>query len=193
MGTALSRDLRVRVIDAVEGGMSRRAAAARFGVGYSSAIRWVSDWKRTGRTEARRRGGDRLSHRIAAHAEFLKAKIGEVPDITLDELRYALLSERGEAFGDSSISRFFQRHKLSCKKDRARAGAGPRRRSRKAPRLVDAQPDLDPERLYFIDGEAQAPSVRAQRRTVSRPRWRGAMEERRRANAVGHRCRTATG
>lgn len=116
MGSALSKDLRVRVIDAVEDGMSRRAAAARFGVSYSSAIRWVSEWMQSGRTEARPRGGDRHSHRIEAHAAFLKAKIEEVPDITLDELRQALLAERGEAFGDSSISRFFQRHKLSRKK-----------------------------------------------------------------------------
>lgn len=116
MATAYSRDLRVRVIDAVEGGMSRRAAAEHFAVSESSAIRWVREWKASGRAEARSRGGDRHSHRIEVHGDFLKAKIEEVPDITLDELRQALLSERGETFGDSSISRFFQRHKLSRKK-----------------------------------------------------------------------------
>lgn len=116
MAKALSRDLRVRVIDAVDKGMSRRAAATRFGVSYSSAIRWVSDWKRTGRTEARLRGGDRRSHRIEAHTAFLKTKIEETPDITLDELCQALLRERGEVFGDSSVSRFCQRHGLMRKK-----------------------------------------------------------------------------
>ena len=116
MGKALSRDLRVRVIEAVNKGMSRRAAAARFGVSYSSAIRWFSDWKQTGRTEARLRGGDRLSHRIEAHAAFLRTKIEEIPDITLDELCQALLRERGAAFGDSSVSRFCQRHGLTRKK-----------------------------------------------------------------------------
>lgn len=116
MATAYSRDLRVRVIAAVDGGMSRRAAAGQFAVSESSAIRWVREWKASGCAEARPRGGDRHSHRIEAHAGFLKAKIEEVPDITLDELRQALLAERGEAFGDSSISRFFQRHKLSRKK-----------------------------------------------------------------------------
>lgn len=96
--------------------MSRRAAADHFAVSESSAIRWVREWKASGRAEARSRGGDRHSHRIEAHGDFLKAKIEDVPDITLDELRRALLFERGEAFGDSSISRFFQRHKLSRKK-----------------------------------------------------------------------------
>ena len=41
MGRYLSEDLRTRVIGAVEGGMSRRAAATRYGVSVSSAIRWV--------------------------------------------------------------------------------------------------------------------------------------------------------
>ncbi|PZP39768.1 MAG: IS630 family transposase, partial [Azospirillum brasilense] len=40
MSRALSCDLRSRVIAAVEAGSSRRAAAARFGVSVSSAIRW---------------------------------------------------------------------------------------------------------------------------------------------------------
>ena len=48
MATALSIDLRSRVVTAVEGGMSRRRAAARFGVSYSSAIRWVRQARETG-------------------------------------------------------------------------------------------------------------------------------------------------
>ena len=43
MASAYSQDLRDRVIDAViRGGMSRRAAAARFGVSESSAINGCS-------------------------------------------------------------------------------------------------------------------------------------------------------
>ncbi len=41
MTRPLSIDLRERVIDAVDGGMSRRAAAERFGVSISAAIKWV--------------------------------------------------------------------------------------------------------------------------------------------------------
>jgi transposase len=48
MATALSVDLRSRVIAAVDGGMSRCRAAARFGVTYSSAIRWVRQARETG-------------------------------------------------------------------------------------------------------------------------------------------------
>jgi transposase len=39
MTRPLSTDLRRRLIDAVEGGMSRRVAAERFGVGETTAIR----------------------------------------------------------------------------------------------------------------------------------------------------------
>ena len=44
MANYLSEDLRIRVIEAVEAGSSRRGAAARFGVSVSSAIRWVDVW-----------------------------------------------------------------------------------------------------------------------------------------------------
>ncbi|WP_303810926.1 helix-turn-helix domain-containing protein, partial [Sandarakinorhabdus limnophila] len=40
MARTLSQDLRDRVVGAIDGGMSCRAAAAHFGVSTSSAIRW---------------------------------------------------------------------------------------------------------------------------------------------------------
>ena len=40
MTRPLSIDLRERQVSAVEGGMSRRSAAARFGVAVSTAIKW---------------------------------------------------------------------------------------------------------------------------------------------------------
>jgi len=49
MTAALSQDLRNRVIDAVQKeGMSRRAAARRFGVSESAAIKWVQGVERRG-------------------------------------------------------------------------------------------------------------------------------------------------
>lgn len=42
MGKALIGDLRSRVLKASDEGMSARQAAARFGVGVSSAIRWIA-------------------------------------------------------------------------------------------------------------------------------------------------------
>ena len=43
-----SMDLRERVVSAVDGGLSRREAASRFGVGVSTAIGWVRRFRETG-------------------------------------------------------------------------------------------------------------------------------------------------
>jgi len=62
MSKPLSLDLRRRIVRAVEEeGMSRRAAAARFGVAPSTAVELVRQWKATGNCEARPQGGDRRS------------------------------------------------------------------------------------------------------------------------------------
>jgi transposase len=57
MGKALSADLRERVLDAIERGLSRRVAAAQFGVSASSAIRWHGEYRDTGRTAPMQQGG----------------------------------------------------------------------------------------------------------------------------------------
>lgn len=116
MGKGLSEDLRWRVISAVEAGMSCRGAAARFGVSASSAVRWVREWRESGRTAPRHQGGDRLSGRIEAHAAFLLAAIKAAPDRTLEELRALLFRERGVRVSNSTVWRFCDRHGLTTKK-----------------------------------------------------------------------------
>ena len=116
MAQYLSEDLRIRVIRAIEIGMSRNAAARHFGVSIASAVRWMDEYLRTGRTAAKSRGGDRRSGRIEAQADFLMAAIDAAPDITLAELRDRLVEERGETFAISTIHGFFGRHGISYKK-----------------------------------------------------------------------------
>jgi transposase len=124
MGKSLSDDLRVRVVEAVEAGASRRQAAARFGVSVSSAIRWVRRWRDRGEVRAKPQGGDRRSGRIEAQAGFLLGQVERRPDVTLAELQ-ALLHERGIAVAIATVWRFFERHGISFKKNRARRRAGP--------------------------------------------------------------------
>ena len=123
MGVPLSEDLRVRVVRAVEDGWSRRQAAERFGVSVSSAIRWVDEWRRSGRTSALAQGGDRRSDRIEAEAVFLLTRIEETPDVTLAELQ-TMLRKRGMPVGIGTLWRFFDRRDISFKKNRARRRAG---------------------------------------------------------------------
>ena len=81
MAKPLSEDLRIRLIQAVEGGLSRRAAAERFGVSAASAVRFVSEWRQSGATSAKSQGGDQRSHRIEAHREMILSVIKAKPDM----------------------------------------------------------------------------------------------------------------
>ena len=123
MTKTLSNDLRERLITAVEGGMSRRSAARRFGVAASTAIKWVAQWRRTGDVRPRPRGGDKRSYRIEAHAEEILALIDETPDITLAEIAAHLEHGHGLRVVQSTVWRFFKRHGVSLKKNRARQRA----------------------------------------------------------------------
>lgn len=136
MGRALSNDLRDRVIRAVEGGLSRNAAAARFGVSIASAIRWVDVWRRTGRREALRMGGDRRSRRLEAAGATIVSALKAKADLTLGELVGLVARRHGIVVAKSTIWRFLDRHALTFKKNGARRRARAARRGR-APGGVD--------------------------------------------------------
>jgi transposase len=114
---ALSNDLRKRVVDAVvEGGMSRNAAAKRFGVSIASAVRWVCRFNATGEISPAPTGGDQRSHRIEAHGDYLLGLIRRQPDLTLLEIQGRLIANCGEHFSSSVIWRFFDRQEITFKK-----------------------------------------------------------------------------
>lgn len=116
MGLGLSMDLRRRVVAAVlDEGMSCRGAAARFGVAPSTAIRWCSRTRATGSPAPKPQGGDKLSHRIEAQADFILGLLAAQGDITLVEIQRRL-AERGTPVGIGTVHRFFQRHGLTRKK-----------------------------------------------------------------------------
>jgi transposase len=116
---AYSQDLRDRVIDAViVEGMSRRAAAARFGVSESSAIKWVERVERSGSRTAAKIGGYR-PRKLDPHRAFLEGLRAEKPDITLQALCDQLLAEHGVKADTSMMSRFFRRLGVTLKKRRS--------------------------------------------------------------------------
>ena len=115
----LSLDLRRRVVAAVgEDGMSCRAAARRFGVSFSSAIRWVAALRERGSCAALPMGGDTRSHRVEAHADYLLRLHRREPDLTLSEICDRLERARGQKVSPSMIWRFFERHDITLKKSR---------------------------------------------------------------------------
>ncbi len=96
-------DLRGRTLAAVDGGMSRRAAAGRFGVSVSSVIRWDATRRAAGGYAPKPQGGDMRSRRIDAQRAVVMAALEEERDQSLEELR-ARLAGRGVA---ASISALF--------------------------------------------------------------------------------------
>lgn len=117
MARPLSLDLRERVVAAIEGGLSCRQAAERFGVSAASAIRWRARQRQTGQPLALPQGGDKRSGQIEAHADLILGLSEAVSDITLHELQ-ARLSERGVRAGIGTLWRFFARRKITWKKSR---------------------------------------------------------------------------
>jgi transposase len=118
-----SNDLRVRVIQVIEGGAAARAAARQFVIGDATAIRWVNRWRQTGSFEAKSNKGQSRSP-LKKHEEWLLDLVRQEPDLTLEEIQRRLLDERQQKAGLGSVWRFFDRHDISFKKKRARGRAG---------------------------------------------------------------------
>lgn len=115
MPSALSVDLRERVVAAMAEGASCHGAAARFGVSASSASRWAERVRQEGRVAPRPRGGDQRSRAIEAHADLIQATYEARPTICLHEL-CAALGEQGVTTSTSGLSRFFARHAITRKR-----------------------------------------------------------------------------
>ncbi|MDW8265146.1 MAG: transposase [Gemmataceae bacterium] len=118
MARAYSQDLRDRVIDAVKTeGMSRRAAARRFGVSESAAIKWLQRYEDTGHRKPVGTGGHRPS-KLRPHRDFIVAALKDKPDLTLEALGQRLLAERGVKADTGMLSRFLRREAITLKKRR---------------------------------------------------------------------------
>ena len=85
MGMSLSNNLRVRVVESVLAGSSRRQASTRSGAGVSGAIRWVRSWHERGVVPAKPQDVDRRSGWTEAHADFLLDQVAQTPDVTPEE------------------------------------------------------------------------------------------------------------
>ena len=125
MARAYSQDLRDRVIDAVESeGLSRRAAARRFGVSAAAAIKWLQRFHRTGERGSAGTGGHRPS-KVQPHRAWVVAMVAAQPDITLAALAARLWTERGVRVDTGMLSRFFKGVGISFKKKSGGLRAGP--------------------------------------------------------------------
>ena len=117
MTTPLSQDLRQRLVRAVEEGSSARAAAARFDVSASAAIKLVRRVRETGSTQPAKVGGYRKPL-LAGHEGLLRELTTARKGITLAEIREALVERGIEPVSLTTIWSTLRRLGLSHKKRR---------------------------------------------------------------------------
>jgi transposase len=108
-----SHDLRMRVIETIEAGASRREAAELYGISPSVVVIWAQRWKETGSIAAKPSGGS--TSPLDEHAEFLLGLTAEQPDMALDEI-VVVMSKAGIVGSRTAVWRFYERHDISFKK-----------------------------------------------------------------------------
>ena len=119
MGKPYSIDLRARVHAEVESGQSRRAAARRYAVSASFAVKLADRVSRAGSAEPARQGrppgGGKLARYVTALLDWVEAE----PDITMPELAAKLEAEKDVVAHPASLSRVLLKAGLSFKKNTA--------------------------------------------------------------------------
>jgi transposase len=115
MGWAYGIDLRQRVVDAIEAGMSHRQASERFCVAISTAGNWHRLWRATGSAEPGKQGQPRHSKLDAYEAPIL-AMVEEDKDIALYEIAERLAQGHGVRAAPSTVWHFFNKRGITFKK-----------------------------------------------------------------------------
>ena len=131
MARAYSVDLRKRVVEAIAGGVSSRAAARRFAIGISTAGAWYRAFRDGGRLEPGRQGHPRVS-KLDPHAAFILSLVEtEDRDVTLAEIAERLAADCGVRTCAASVHAFFKKRGITFKKrQRTRRNSSARMSSR---------------------------------------------------------------
>ena len=116
MGKSYSSDLRDRVYGLIAAGQSRRAAARRFEVSPSFAVKLAARVEATGSTRPARQGRPPGGGKLAPYRDFLASRVEAKPDITMPELAAVLEAEHGLVVHPGSLSRFLRKQGLTYKK-----------------------------------------------------------------------------
>jgi transposase len=116
MARAYSQDLRDRVIDVALAGTPARQAAARFGIGVATAIRWVRQARQTGDRAPGRQGQPRGS-KLDPYRDYLVELVETTPDMTISEMVERLAAERRVGASRATLWTFLDRCGLTFKKN----------------------------------------------------------------------------
>nr|WP_255720351.1 IS630 family transposase [Acuticoccus kalidii] len=143
-------DLRVRVVESIEAGLTHREASRRFSVGIATAGAWHRLWRRTGSVRPARQGHP-VRSRLDPHEGFILALVDRDKDITLAEIAAQLAAEKGVTVCPSTVWHFFAKRDITVSKTAHAAEQDRPDVARRRHAWLEGQLELDPDRLIFID------------------------------------------
>ena len=115
MPVPLSRDLRERIVRAVQGGSSIRQAALRFEVSPSATVKLMRRFRQSGSPAPARYGGHRRRI-LAPHEALVRRLLDAKADISRKEIQTELRQHGIVVGATSTISRWLRRAGLTHKK-----------------------------------------------------------------------------
>jgi transposase len=118
MAKPYSRDLRERMVRAVQAGRSRHEVARMFEVSASCVIKLMQRYEATGDCEPGKFGGHRRPA-LTGYEDRVRALVAEHPDLTVTEI-WRKLTTLDIEVGRSAVGRFLQRLRLTFKKNSSR-------------------------------------------------------------------------
>jgi transposase len=113
---AYSEDLRRKIVEAIERGVSKAGAARLFGVSLSSVKRYTRIANR-GDSLKPNKGGGRPSKIDESAEKLLEEDVKERPAATVSDRRRFLEHLMGEPLSDSTVRRLLKRLGFSRKKE----------------------------------------------------------------------------
>ncbi len=115
---ALSRDLRLRIVDLVATGVSRREAGRRFKVAASTAVRLVRQATELGHVEVKKPA--RRKSKLDPFGDGIIGWITGQPDMTLAEICARLKEEHNLRVGSSTLDDWLRGKQVTYKKNGSR-------------------------------------------------------------------------
>lgn len=121
MPSPLSNDLRERLVRAVDGGMSRNAAAKHYQVSISAVVRLMQRWQETGEFKPKPLCVYH-GHKLSAHQHVVEKLLEDRSDLTLKEIQERLRQKK-IIVSHMGVARFLEHIGQSYKKNGTRQRA----------------------------------------------------------------------
>ncbi len=115
---ALSQDLRLRIVDLVASGVSRRGAARQFKVSASSAVRFVKQAGEVGHVKVKK--AKKRQSKLDPFRANIVEWIDKQSDLTLAELCARLDKDHCLRVGSSTLDDWLRANKITYKKNGSR-------------------------------------------------------------------------